>query len=354
MCAELGVRTRAKSSQTAMETPRSWRYLIRMSAHTGDPDAAPGRNTAHGRDAAAADFGYFTPGEPRIARRAASQHGTAARRQLLEDGVPAWSIDSRVRSGRLRVVHRGVYEVRGLTTSHTSYMAAVLACGDRAVLCGSSAAALWSLPAEPHAPEVLVAAAHRRVPGVRTHRVPAFVAAETTTLHGIRITTPARTLLDLARVLSPRGLEQATATALRAGIVSTAELHALLELRPRHLGARALRTLLECDAEPAFTRSPLEDRLLALIDHVGLPRPRANVWIAGIQVDFVWPDHKLVVEMDGRKYHDTELAWHTDRERDRLLVARGYRVMRMTEKLLRKDPVTAMVRLTQALYAPAS
>jgi hypothetical protein len=325
-----------------------------MSTHTGDPDAATGRNTSRGRDDADAEFGYFTPGEPRIARRAASQHGVATRCQLLADGVRAWRIDARVRSGRLRVVHRGVYLVRGLATSHTPYMAAVLACGDRAALCGSSAAALWSLPGEPGTAEVLVEGEHRRVPGVRTYRVRAFVAGETTTLHGIRITTPARTLLDLARVLSPRGLEQAMATALRARIVTTAELRALLELRPRHPGARAIRTLLEGDDELAFTRSPLEDGFLALVDHVGLPRPRTNMWIAGIQVDFVWLDHKLVVETDGRKYHDTELAWHTDRERDRLLVARGYRVMRMTEKLLREDPVTAMVRLTQALYAPAS
>jgi very-short-patch-repair endonuclease len=300
---------------------------------------------------AAADFAYYSPRAPIIALLARKGHGVVSRDALLHAGVAAHRIDARVRSGRLRVVHRGVYEVRGMATAYTPLAAALLACGGRAAVAGASAALLWRLPGgtAPAGVEVVVENAHRRRPGIIAHRVRAIVEGELTLHHGIRVTTPARTLLDLAPRLSARALEQAIALAEHAEVMTRSDLVALLERRAGHRGSRAVRAVLCSDAPLAMTRSPAEELVLRHLRSTSLPQPEPNAALLGLEVDFLWRQQRFVLEVDGYRYHRSARGYHTDRRRDAVLIAHGYRVMRITWKQITEEPVATMVSLAQGL-----
>ena len=108
-------------------------------------------------------------------------------------------------------------------------------------------------------------------------------------------------------------------------------IHAVLaQHRPR--GARALRAALATLAtdEPELTRSALEEAFLALVAAAGLPRPRLNARVAGLEVDFLWPEHRLAVETDGAAAHLTPRAFAGDRRRDQVLAVHGLRTLRFT------------------------
>ena len=149
--------------------------------------------------------------EPAIGRIADAQHGVVARAQLLALGLSADAIGRRVRNGRLRPLHRGVYAVGHLVVRREAHwLAAVLACGDDAVLSHATAAAHWGLrPSAATRVDVTVrGAGGRKRPGLRVHRY-ALLPGEITTHEAIPVTTPARTLLDLAAALPRRALERA-------------------------------------------------------------------------------------------------------------------------------------------------
>lgn len=180
----------------------------------------------------------------------------------------------------------------------------------------------------------------RRVAGVRVHRAASLTPADTATLHGLPVTTLERTLLDLATTLAPDRL---------AGAVEQAEASRRLDHRrlaaPGRPGNARLRAAL---AEPAtVTRSVLEDRFLALLDRHGLPRPLVNTRVGPYEVDFLWPEQRLIVETDGWRHHGTRRAFQEDRRRDRDLVAAGHRVIRLThEDVTRDADATARVLAT--------
>ncbi len=131
-------------------------------------------------------------------------------------------------------------------------------------------------------------------------------------------------------------------------------LSELLLRHPRRHGAANLRPLLDAGAHVGITRSELEERFLALVDAQGLPHPRLNadLAIAGrfFQVDCLWADRRLVIELDGRSVHGTLLAFEQDRERDRLLVADGWRVARITWRQLRDDAPAVAADLRRLLH----
>ena len=306
----------------------------------------------HGRDVAQ----HLPAAHPKLAdvlsSIAAGQHGVVLRQQLLHAGFAAHSVDRCVASNRLRILHRGVYEVTGMATLYTPFRAALLACGPQSVLGGGAAGTLWAILEESPGSllEVFVPGVHRnRTSGLSVRRVRGFLRGETTSLVGMRITTPARTILDLAGVLSPRQLAQAIATAEHAGTMRRDELGTLLQRRPLHRGSGVLRRLLNADGPFDFTRSPAEEKLLSHILRAGLPRPQVNVRVAGFVVDFLFRREKLVVEVDGFAFHSSARAYHSDRRRDAILLAQGYRVMRVTWNEIHPDPLAAIVRLAQAL-----
>jgi very-short-patch-repair endonuclease len=282
----------------------------------------------------------------------ARPHGVVGRAQLLAAGINAGVLDCRVDVGWLRPMHRGVYAVGPVQSDEAPEMAAVLACGERAVLSHRSAAGLWRLlrkPVDVPVEVIVVARTGRSRPGIRIHRVARLMADEVAALRRIRITTPARTLLDLAACVSTRELEQAIAQAERRYLTSQDKLHALLARYPARPGTPKLRQLLNGSANPAFTRSEAEERFLALIRRSGLPAPESNVPLHGYEADFLWREERLAVEVDGYEFHGDRDSFEGDRRRDAVLAADGLQVIRITWRQIVAEPEATVVLLAQAL-----
>jgi hypothetical protein len=209
-------------------------------------------------------------------------------------------------------------------TREGRWTAAVLAAGNDAVLSHGTAATAWGLR-PPGAIHVTVPGdpGRKRRPGLRIHRSRTLTPHDTTTYRGIPITTPIRTLIDLATTLNDLPLEQALDRADQQGLIDFAELKA----RPI---PRSLQAILARYTAPTFTRSELEDRFFALCDKHSLPRPLNNTIVEGEEVDFVWRDKRLVVEVDGYGFHRSPSRFENDRERDVMLTLAGWTVLRFT------------------------
>lgn len=283
----------------------------------------------------------------------AAQHGIVVRAQLLDRGVTARTIDRMVETGRLVVLHRGIYQIGPRPMPRSGEAAAVLACGAECRLSHRSAAVLHELmDRRDHNPALEVTVPRRQRPrpeGVRVHRVRDLSPDEVTTLDGIPITTPARTLLDIAETMSSREVEQTLARALRMHLVTLEEMRAMVDRHPKHRGAPLLRRLLSAESEPAFTRSEAEEELLDIVRSGKMPRPELNARVLHHEVDFLWRGPRLIVEVDGYAFHDSTQSFRNDRRRDAELTAAGYRVLRFTWADLTDDRFATVVRLAQAL-----
>jgi len=168
-------------------------------------------------------------------------------------------------------------------------------------------------------------------------------------MDGLPVTVPARTILDLAAVLSMRELEQAVATSLRKRLVTLPQLSAMLERHRACRGHRRLRSVLGLDGGPAFSRSAAEEKFRAIRRSAELPAPGQNVRLMDFEVDFFWPRQRVVVEIDGYAYHRDRRAFERDRRRDAILVAAGYRVLRFTWRQLTKKQAVVIAQLAAAL-----
>ena len=161
-----------------------------------------------------------------------------------------------------------------------------------------------------------------------------------------------RTLLDLAAVLDGRRLERAINEADVLRLTDALSLRDLLVRYPRRAGTPAIAAALAARAAGAtVTRSELEERFLDLLERHGLARPRTHTSIDGIEVDCAWPAQRLIVELDGRAAHGTREAFERDRERDRLLQAAGWRVIRVTWRQVSADPAAVATDLRTLLAA---
>jgi very-short-patch-repair endonuclease len=277
------------------------------------------------------DFSDNVGLDRRITRFAAGRHGVITLAELTSLGASRGHIDHRVRAGWLRREHNGVYLV-GAPTDRGRWLAAVLACGPGAVLSHRSAAALWGIRASTsRIVEVTVPATSGRRAGARDgillHRSSTLSLEAQTLRDGIRVTTPARTLADLKRVLPPREWRDALQEA---------------EVRRLPLGEHA--------RVADGTRSDLERRFLALCRRHRLPAPEVNQRIGRYLVDFVWRAQRLIVETDGARTHATLAAFETDREQTAALTAQGWRVERFTYRQITERPDTVAAAL-QALLA---
>jgi len=274
-----------------------------------------------------------------IAARAWRQHGVIAREQLADLGLSMPAIDRRVALGRLHVVHHGVYAVGHPALGRSGrWMAAVLACGPDAALSHASAAALWGLQrGEPNIVDVTAQRTGRKRPGIRIHRP--RVPAETTTHDAIPVTTPARTILDLAATVSASRLEHLLDQAEIRELTDYPALDALARAHPGHRGAKRLTAALQTYyAGTHLTRSHLEILFKDLCRTHHLPTPRVDQPIAGKHVDFLFAEHRLIVETDSWRYHKTRRAFEDDRARDVLTTRAGYRTLRFTDRQLTRQP----------------
>jgi very-short-patch-repair endonuclease len=290
------------------------------------------------------------PKDARVAWIAARQHGVISYAQLIEAGLTEAGIKHRVSAGWLHRVHRGVFAVghAGLTPRGL-WAAAVLSGGDGAALSHRSAAALWGIWRDGDRPAITSNGVNRRcAPGVETH-VGRLRAGETLLVDGIRVTKVARTLLDLAEVLTldqlVRAIDNATAQRhLRPTLMSS-----MIKQSHGRRGLKPLKqALLITRPEDVLTRSELERRALRLIEQAQLPRPEVNVRLHGYEVDLLWRDAGLVVELDGSEYHDPE----HDTRRDNTLRAHGWSVSRFTWRQIVNDPGWVVACLRPAGAAP--
>ena len=288
-----------------------------------------------------------------IVTLAAGQHGVVTRTQLLRAGVPNHVVKHRIACARLQRVHAGVYRVGPMVAPHAREAAAVLACGAGAVLSHRGALSLLQLappPADVIPVDVTVVLHDRgRRPGIRVHRVRSLTAEDVTTVEGIAVTAPARTLIDVAATARARELEQALAQAQRRQLVSAEALLERIARHPRRRGMKALKALLLSETPPALTRSEAEERFLALVRKTQLPEPGVNVMVAGFEVDFLWQAAALAVEIDGYAFHSSPRSFERDRLRDAALTALGFRVIRVTWRQIEREPWATVMRVGQAL-----
>lgn len=269
---------------------------------------------------------------------AAKQHGVVARRQLLELGLSAQSIQHRLARGRLHRIHRGVYAVgRPALDREGHWIAAVLACGRGAALSYESAAALWGVGPLPASVEVTIpVASPRRCDGIRVHRRPNLLTTHVVVHDAISVTKPVRTAIDLATRLGPARLERMINEADRLGQFSPEGLLAALDEYPGVRGVGPLRSMLGARIF-RLTDSELERRFLRIVAGARLPHPLTQQHVAGFRVDFFWPDLGLVVETDGLTYHRTPSQQARDRVRDQAHLAAGLTPLRFTHAQVRYE-----------------
>ena len=264
-------------------------------------------------------------------------HGVVTRRRLIQAGVSRHEISARLRRGDLLQVHPGVYRVGHRAPSvAATYLAAVLAAGDGAVLTGEAAAFVWGLVKGTAPPAVVSTASERRIQGVKTQRSRTLDPADVTSFNAIPITTVPRTLVELAADLPVDALARACHEAgVRYGLTPKM-VEVVLQRRPNARGARKLRRIMHGDVR--ITLSTLERRFLNLLRAEKLTLPLTNRPAGGRRVDCRWPEHRLTVELDGYRFHNSRHSWEQDRLREREARARGDEFRRYTYRDVFEDP----------------
>jgi very-short-patch-repair endonuclease len=287
-----------------------------------------------------------------IAEIAAQQYGVVSRPQLVQAGIGAGAIHTRVVAGRLHRIHRGVYAVgHPVLAPFAREMAALLACGPGAAISHRTAARLWKLLDE-DGDDIELTVAGRKTKtraGLKVHSSRSLREADVRLLSALWVTVPVRTLVDLADVASDRDLERATARALTHRMVDPRRLLTEIASHQGRRGVARLRRLLDGSDPPAMTRSEAEERFLALIRAAELPPPRVNARLHGYEVDFHWPQQGVVVEVDGYQFHSSRDAFERDRRRDADLQSQGLSVLRVTWRQVVEEPYATVARTARAL-----
>jgi hypothetical protein len=258
---------------------------------------------------------------------ATSAKGIVTGRELLDAGLSKRQIHHRLKTGALLREYPGVYRVGHRAPNvESSYIAAVKACGEGALLSGMAAAYLVRLiRGKAPRPEVTTRT-ERRIEGIRTRRSLAICTGDATTWQGIPVTTVPRTLIDLAPRLSVDRLARACHEAGVLHKTTPAMVERLL--RQNTPGGGKLRAVLLGDAKVLLSK--LERRFLERLEEAALPLPETNRPAGGRRVDCRWPDHRLTVELDSYTYHSSREAWEQDRRREREAYARGDEFRRYT------------------------
>lgn len=286
-----------------------------------------------------------------ITQIALRQHGNITRERLLAIVDGSW-IARALKAGLLFRVYRGVYSVgRPATTPLERAAAAVLACGDRSALGFGSALTLWGVWKRWDEPFDVVLAGDRRPHGIRTHRMTGLLRRDIDVEHGIRVTSPALTLLHCAPRMRPRSLTRAVNDWRRSELISLGALADVVARFPLQPGAQLLRPHVGNSQNP--TRSAFEDDFLPFCARFGLPAPRVNILLHGFEVDAYFEDAKLIVELDGWDFHNDRQAFEDDRERDAVMLSHGISTMRITKRRLRNDPEREAARLHSILASRA-
>jgi very-short-patch-repair endonuclease len=272
--------------------------------------------------------------------------------QLLELGLDRHAINRWCQADLLHRIHHGVYAVGHSTLTPLARMqAACLACGPDAVLSHATAAFLWDLLRSPPFPldVTLMSGRSRPKAGIRVHRCVEFDRRDLRWRHGLTVTSPAKTIIDLAAQVNLDEFDRLVAEARARGLLRPGELEAALERAFRRPGAARVRQFLAYEEEPDFTRSKGERKLRRFLRQARLSQPRSNRHVAGWEVDFLWEAEKLVVEFDGFRFHGHRRAFERDRRKDVELANAGYEVLRFTWRQLEQEPLVVIAAIARAL-----
>jgi predicted transcriptional regulator of viral defense system len=291
-----------------------------------------------------------------------SQHGVVTLLQLVGLGLTARAVGYRVAAGRLHRVHDGVFAVGyPRLTREGHYMAAVLACGESSGLSHRSAADLRGMRRSSRKAIDVISSRRpgRKRAGIDAHTSSTLLPRDIEKVDGIRCTTVARTLLDLAAVLPRRAVERAFDQAEVLRVLDAREIKDVLARAGGHSGAGIVRAILaDHSRATTLTRSELEEAFLAICERAGVPRPQVNVRVAleptGYEADFLWREQGLIAETDGRDVHATRRAFEADRRRDQRLMLAGFRVVRFPWQQVVDEPETVAATVRDLLYASIS
>jgi very-short-patch-repair endonuclease len=274
-----------------------------------------------------------------------------SRRQLLALGFSSQAIKTLVSRERIHRLHRGVYALgHPRLRAQGRWMAAVLACGDGAVLSHLDAAALHDLRRIGSGKIHVTAPSRHSLPGIRAHYERTLHPQDATTVDGIPVTTLARTYLDVAEILTHGRLIDALEAGQRQDRLDVTALHAVIGRNPGRHGIEPLTAAIaELGDEPPLLQSPAEQAFRALVRSYHLPQPRFNVYVEGELVDVVWPDRRLAVEVDGWEFHRLKRSFTNDRKRDRRLIGAGWRVARFTSDEVTYEPEAVAAEVSELL-----
>jgi hypothetical protein len=278
--------------------------------------------------------------ETRIVEIGRRQHGVVSRRQLLELGVGASAIGRRCASGRLRVVHDGIYAFGPQPLSERGrIIAALLAIGPDPLLSHHSSAARQDLLAAPSVVHVSISTrVHRRLVGVVVHRPRRIDPEDRIRVDGLPMTSVPRTVLDLAEFLPAHRLATVVDAADRNGVFDFVAIEGAMRRYRGHRGVKRLRGIIGSYVSTPRANEGIERKFQLLLHEFGLPIPELNVLVEGLIVDCWWPNARFVVELDSREWHRTWRAHERDRKSDAALLRAGIRSLRITHHRIRHEP----------------
>jgi very-short-patch-repair endonuclease len=276
-----------------------------------------------------------------VQAQAGRQHGIVKRKQVMEAGLSRREIERRIEAGWLVRQYDGVYAVGHTALTDKSHLiAAVYACGEEALASHRSAGKLWGVLRGSQPIEVTAPRSRESRSGFILHRSRHIHYEDRALIDNIPVTSLARTLVDLADVLTEERLADAVNEAELRQIFDLKPVERVLARLPGRKGRHKLQRVLSAYREvQPFTRSRGERLVFAICGQLGLLKPRVNTWVHGYEVDFYWPEAGLVLEFDGG-VHRTTRRFHEDRKRDRALAAQGIHVVRATDR----DDLSALAK----------
>ncbi|MDE3132501.1 MAG: type IV toxin-antitoxin system AbiEi family antitoxin domain-containing protein [Acidobacteriota bacterium] len=286
----------------------------------------------------------------RIAAVARGQGGHVTRAQLDAAGLPRGAVDARVESGWLIRVHQGVYAVGHLPTNPLDRArGALLAAGPRSALRERSAAAYWGLYSRWPQPLELISPLRRRIPGLRISVCRSLLRRDIRAIDGIRVTSPARTLLDIAPQTYTKTLHRFHNELRMRRLVDNERLIDVAERNPCHPGSKLLLALAGASVGEA-KRSPFEVDWVPFAARHKLPAYEMNIRVAGERIDVLFTPDRLIVELDGWGTHGSKRAFEDDRDQDSsILAATGIPTMRITYDGLHRRPREQVRRINAIL-----
>jgi very-short-patch-repair endonuclease len=291
-------------------------------------------------------------GDPAVSWVAGRQLALITTVQLEIAGVGRGAIASRRARRTLHQVFRGVFLVgHDVPPPGALELAAVLAVAPPAFVSHRSAAALWGLLKHPPG-EVEVTVPERNCrsrPGLVVHKARVLHPRDRATKSGVPVTSPARTVVDYAVTARDDALEWAIAEACGTRLTDESQILAATERVPSHAGVGRVRAILRQPGGPKRTRSKGERALLKLIRGAKLPIPKVNQLVAGYTADFLWPDERLIVELDSYPFHSPRAAFERDHRRDIVHKDAGYEVLRFTGRQLDDEPLLVLAVIVRAL-----